>query len=80
MIKQKIKLSNKENHPMYGKKQTIESKKKNSESQKGDKSPLFGLKGVNHPRYGTKASKELLDSIKKIAKPRKFYYLFQNEV
>lgn len=53
-----------ENHPMYGKHHTEETRKKISESHKGlfsgDKNPMFGVKrtGEDNPMYGTHLSEE----------------------
>jgi len=49
--KQKNRFLDKSKHPMFGKKQSIESKIKNSESNKGSNSYLYGKKGALHPRY-----------------------------
>lgn len=40
-------------NPMYGRKHTAETKEKLSKIHKGQRSPLLGVKGENHPSYGT---------------------------
>ena len=55
-------LKNKENHPMFGKKQSEESKEKNRQSQLKN-----NYKGKNSPNYGKHPSKE---SIEKISRTR----------
>jgi group I intron endonuclease len=69
---QKIRLSNKLNHHLYGKKHTKESIEKNRESNRGEKSFFYGKKGILHPRYGKKISQEqkniIADSNKSRAK------------
>lgn len=57
-IKAKEKLSDKTKHPMYGKKQTKESNEKNRNSQIGQKSHMFGLKGDKHPMFGYRHTEE----------------------
>ncbi|MGN0246521.1 MAG: NUMOD3 domain-containing DNA-binding protein [Lachnospiraceae bacterium] len=53
-----------ENHPMYGKHHSEETRKKISESNKGllsgDKNPMFGIRrtGKDHPMYGKHLSEE----------------------
>jgi len=55
---QKLRLSNKEKHGMYGKKHTKESIEKNRNSNKGSNSILLGKLGNLHPRFGRKISEE----------------------
>jgi group I intron endonuclease len=55
---QKLRLSNKINHPLFGKKHTKESIEKNRESNKGEKSFLYNKRGNLHPRYGKSISDE----------------------
>ena len=57
-------FSDKTKHPMYGKKQTLESKQKNRDSQTREKSAMFGKIGINHPMYGYKYTKEQIKQIK----------------
>lgn len=61
--KAKERLSIKENNPMYGKKQSIESIEKNRNSQLGEKSFMFGKKGNNHPMFGFKFTQIQKDKI-----------------
>jgi hypothetical protein len=69
---QKLRLADKHNHPLYGKKHTQESIEKNRQSNKGDKSFNFGKKGQLHSRYGASISEEqkekIIESNKKRAK------------
>ncbi len=57
-IKAKERLSNKENHPLFGKHHNDETKQKISDSMKGENHPLFGKYGKNHPNYGKRHSEE----------------------
>ena len=36
---------------MFGKKQSVESNKKNSEKHKGENNPMYGIKGKMHPAW-----------------------------
>ena len=59
-----------ENNPMFGKKHSIETKKKMSDIKKGQhsgtKNPQYGKFGKEHPAYGNKASKEQLEHAREI--------------
>jgi hypothetical protein len=77
---QKLRLSNKLNHNMYGKKHTEESIDKNRKSNKGEKSYLYGKKGEFHPRFGKKISQEQKNiirglKVKKLGKPNLYCLL-----
>jgi len=75
----KEKILKGEEHPMFGKhhtEETIEkirenqnfteeSRKKISESKKGEKNPMFGLKGELNPNYGKHHSEETIEKIRK---------------
>ncbi len=54
-----------------GKKYSKETKLKMSESTKGDKNPMYGLKGINHPKYGKKCSEESKQKMKDAWKLRR---------
>lgn len=56
--KAKQRFSDKENHPMFGKKHTEKSIEKNRNSQLGEKAFMFGRKGSSHPMFGYKYSEE----------------------
>ena len=48
------------NHPMFGKHCSEESNRKRSEKMKGENSPMFGIKGENHPR-STLTEKDVIE-------------------
>ena len=47
-----------ENHPMYGKHHSEETRKRMSDAQKGEKHHMWGKKGKDNPNYGRKHSEE----------------------
>lgn len=47
-----------EKNHMFGKHHTPEENRKNSEAHKGEKSPMFGKKGILNPNYGKHPSEE----------------------
>ncbi len=49
-----------EDHHLFGKKASPETRKKQSEAMKGDKNPNFGKTGKDHPSFGKKHSPEAL--------------------
>lgn len=61
-----------ENHHMYQKKHTVETKIKISNSLKGEKHPQYGLRGKEHFNYGRKTSKETKIKISNALKGRVF--------
>lgn len=63
-LKAKERLSDKLKHPMFGKKQSAESKEKNRNSQIGIKSHFFGIKGENHPKFNVPLSEKHIKSLK----------------
>ena len=60
-IKEKLsKINSGKNNPNYGKKASVELRKKMSDAhwQKGEKHPMWGKRGKLSPKYGTKATDE----------------------
>ena len=55
----KEKYKNIENHPMFGKSHSDETKQKISEANSGMKNGMYGRKGEDHPNYGTCHSEEI---------------------
>ena len=45
-------------HPLYGTHRSDETKRKISESHKGERNPMYGRRGVDSPNYGRVFSKE----------------------
>lgn len=69
--KQKVRLTDKTKHPMYSKKHSLESIKKNRESNLGSKSFFYGKKGALHPRFNKPISNEQKIIISQNNKKRK---------
>jgi group I intron endonuclease len=62
--KAKERLSDKSRHPMFGKKQSLDSIEKNRLSQKGDKSSMFGRRGSLHPKFNISPSESHINILK----------------
>ena len=62
--KAKDRLSKKEFHPMFGRKQSEQSIQKNRLSQLGEKGFYYGVKGKNHPKYGLKPTERHIEILK----------------
>lgn len=62
----KKRMSNPENNPMYGKHFSEETKRKMSESQRGEKSWMWGRRGELCHNYGRKLTKEQKEKLSKL--------------
>ena len=60
-----------ENHPMYGKHLSKEHKQKIGEAIKGEKHPLYGVRGKDSPNYGKRRTEETRQKMREAAKKGK---------